>query len=239
MAKRFVTHNLVIGELSLGDRLEMPADIVHHAIDVMRIKFGQTLEIMDQYGAVAVASLSSDGRICIEAIDTSAPKRSLFELDLYVALIKWPRFEVMLEKACELGVRRVVPLVCERSVVRPTDWGPKALRLSRIVQEASRQSLNRLATELHEPQSLAFALAEHSNGLKLYAHFGDYLRLDAVLRQSAEISELAVFIGPEGGFSPKELGHLERLAQPLSLGTTTLRTETAAIAVAASLAILS
>lgn len=238
MAKRFVTHSLEIGQLSLGDRLAMPADIVHHALDVMRLKPGQALEIVDQHGAVAVAILSSDGSICIESVDLSIPPKVRFELDLCVALIKWPRFEMMLEKACELGVRRVVPLACERSVVRPNDWSPKAVRLNRIVQEASRQSLNRIATELCAPQNLDLALAMQVDRLKLYAHFGDYPRLSEVLQQSELSSNLAVFIGPEGGFSPRELVSLENLAQPLSLGTTTLRTETAAIAVAAGLAIL-
>ncbi len=218
-----------------GEPFELPSDIAHHVVDVMRLGPGDEIEITDDLQNLVVARLKRDGRADCQSIQKTAELKRRFRVTLAVALFKWPRFEWMLEKVTELGVDRIIPVECERSVVKASDWDKKADRLQKILVEAARQSLNPKLPVLEKPRAFKDLVGAPDVPQLYFAHLGQYRTLaDALPNWSGDI---AFVIGPEGGFSPNEVTTLEHNATPVSLGPTVLRAETAAVVCAGLLAL--
>jgi 16S rRNA (uracil1498-N3)-methyltransferase len=162
------------------------------------------------------------------------------QITLYQALLRGERFEWVLQKCTEVGVVAFTPVVCERSLVGSDDAGArKHERWARIVREAAEQSRRALLPKLAAPEPFEQACAAASqHDLAVLLWEGSAPPLKQVLREqatSATIGSVALFSGPEGGFTPDEVA----LAQghgvvSASLGPRILRAETAPL-VAASL----
>jgi 16S rRNA (uracil1498-N3)-methyltransferase len=175
------------------------------------------------------------------------------ELTLAAALPKGERQKWLVEKATELGVRRLVPLVTERGVAQPVESA--LLRLRRAVIEASKQCGRNRLMEIGEPAEASTWFAGEGSGFRVQGreqrsevreqeptarNHGPGWRLIAdpsgmalseIARGTANVSAA---IGPEGGFTPAELAAaIEHGWQPVSLGKSILRVETAALAIAA------
>ena len=139
------------------------------------------------------------------------------------------RFEWMVEKATEMGVDRIVPLIGERSERKVY----KSDRARRIALSAAKQSLKALIPEVEEPVSVTEFLQRPLEGIGLIAYCfeGSRVSITEALDGIDPDTPITVLIGPEGDFSPEEAAMaLERGYRPIHLGPSRLRTETAALA---------
>jgi len=217
---------------------ELRGDDARHLARVLRAQPGQQYEVSDGAGVylAEIAAIEKERVIfrVIEALDTpSAPMR----LTLFAALIKFDRFEWLVEKATELGVAAIVPVGAARSEKGLLEAaGKRAVRWRRIAHESSQQARRLGAPEIAEPLPLAAALAPAA-GLRYFLDEqpGAPPLLTAIPppaeRRSAD--SVALLTGPEGGWTNAE--RTVAIASgwtPVSLGPLILRAETAAIAAA-------
>jgi 16S rRNA (uracil1498-N3)-methyltransferase len=194
---------------------------------VLRLRAGDELELFDGEGGRYPAQLES-GEILRVGARLEAEARAL-EVVLAQALAKGEKMDLIVQKATELGVARIVPLVAERSVVKLSAerGASRTERFRRIAQEAARQCGRADVPLIDEPQQLEPLLAA-TDCLCLVLDPAERLRLSAAARG---VSRLLLAIGPEGGFSPAELALAQRSgALTVGLGPLVLRTETAGLA---------
>lgn len=221
--------------LVLGAQFALPAEATHYARDVLRLKQDDLVEVFDADGTAFVARIADVGppvEVVLErAIDRDATE-SPCRITLYQAVPRKERFEWLLEKVTELGVERVVPLETQRSVVRvpPNKATDRVERWQRICDEAARQCGRAQATSVEPPTTLDDALARppHARELVLAPSAADAFG-DAVPTTARDV---ALWIGPEGGFAPDELLALTARAVAVRLGPRVLRSETAGIVAA-------
>ena len=142
-------------------------------------------------------------------------------------------FKNMSEKATELGVTRLVPVISDRTIVRlaPGDGAAKRARWQRIAEEAARQSDAKWLPEILAPVSFADSLPLVRATTCFVGALADPPPepVGAALARLANAADVAVYVGPEGDFTPQELSALREVATPVSFGSTVLRAETAAI----------
>jgi 16S rRNA (uracil1498-N3)-methyltransferase len=222
-----------------GERAALDGPEAHHLLHVMRAKPGEQITLFDGSGAEFDAQIVACGRANVEVrilgrrtVDRELP----FELTVGVSLPKGDRQKWLVEKLTELGVTRLVPLVTGRGVAQPTDSALE--RLERSVIEAAKQcGRNRLMT-VAKPQALGEWVAAESNELKIRRFVAD--------PGGAPLAEFAPFerratqlaIGPEGGLTEAEISAAVAAGwQTVDLGPRILRVETAAVALAAVVAL--
>ena len=209
-------------------------DLVHQWRTVFRYNVGSQVILFDGTGVdylVMITSLRNLGAT-IEVVQKKNNKRKpKIELTICVGLIKKDNFELVVQKVTELGVSRIIPVLCERSEKKNINIE----RLQKIVIESSEQSGRCDLAVIHEIIELSDLLQRGTlpeNKIVLHPdgqYIGDML-------QAKTPTDLAVFIGPEGGFSDRELKEFaEHNIPSISLGPQILRAETASIAVASLL----
>lgn len=249
-------HRLLVETSLLNEESPvLPADAARH-LKVLRPKSGEEIELFDGRGrcrVFKVQGLRFDERGClIPASETLNFKPLTLNLTLFACVTKGSRWDWTIEKATELGVARIVPVISDRTIVRiPKDERTaKRERWMRIAEDAARQSDSKWLPEIVEavdfkdalslvrettcfigaltnppPRPLMAAVAE-----KVKVKGGGGRRKgDIPLSTSTPDLDLSVFIGPEGDFTPEELKALMEIAIPTSFGPSTLRAETAAI----------
>ena len=214
-----------------GSPLALSPEEARHAA-AQRLRVDDAVALFDGrgHGAYArVASIGARGRgIQIEIAERfDAPAPAVPRL-LYCALPKGERLATLLDMATQLGMTRFTPLLCARSVVQPgTGWQTRA---QRICIEACKQSRRLHLPELGEPEALttALAAARETTPCVWFAHPGATEKPRAAAIPSTGV---AIFIGPEGGFTDSEADAAERAgATRVDLGSRLLRIETAALA---------
>jgi 16S rRNA (uracil1498-N3)-methyltransferase len=207
----------------------------HHLSRVVRLKKGEQVEVSDReslFEAEVEAASAKEVRFRLtRALPVSKPAAVL---EVGLAVIKFPRFELAVEKLTELGVATIVPVAAERSDRGLVQAAAKRLdRWRTIAEEAAQQSRRLAPPEILEPLSLAEALARPAD-LRVFLDF------DAPpLRETAHAPAcgVALLIGPEGGWTLAEReAALAVGAIAASFGETVLRAETAALAAAAWIA---
>lgn len=219
----------------LSDKdLVVEEDTSKHITGVLRMKAGAELLLTDGKGTKAHATITDDHRkrcaVHIDFIEKEAEKTST--VCIAISLLKnAARFEWFLEKATEIGVAEIIPLLCERTEKEAFRHD----RMQAILISAMLQSQQCWLPLLHEPTSFENVIETIDYQNKLVAHCGPQQKksLYEVLKKFEGSS--IILIGPEGDFTETEIEH--SLAQnflPVTLGNTRLRTETAGI-VAASL----
>jgi len=205
-----------------------------HAAEVLRLQQGDVVSLFDGAGRVANARLILVGKRRVEAeiLDVATSPLPAGRTTLVQALPKGKLFEWILEKAVELGVSRIVPLLTEHTVVQieGSDRQRKKEKWERVVVEACKQCGQNWLPEIMLPVSLPDFLKEtppavsvigslHPGATRLHEAVPSPLRVDA-----------AIWIGPEGDFSRSELDRVvARGVCPVSLGDIVLRVETAAM----------
>ncbi|OGR83391.1 MAG: hypothetical protein A2636_06295 [Elusimicrobia bacterium RIFCSPHIGHO2_01_FULL_64_10] len=217
-------------------------DTSRHLSRVLRKKRDDTVQIFDGRGLVRVARITDDSdpdRLQGEILGRDPEPRPADapKVRLYPALLKGPRFEWLLEKAVELGVESIRPVVTDRVVVKlgADRAGAKASRWKKIVIAAAQQCGRAAVPEVFPPASLRSALNDSDldcPGLLLWESESRQ-SLSQVLQKPAFASgrTIRLFVGPEGGFTMAEARMVQSTgAQPASLGGSILRAETAAIA---------
>jgi 16S rRNA (uracil1498-N3)-methyltransferase len=221
-----------------GERAQLVGSEAHHLLHVMRAKRGDEVTLFDGSGDQFTARIESWGRadIDLEVLTRETVDRVLpIHLTLGVALPKGDRQRWLVEKATELGVSRLTPLVTERSHEHQSE--SSLVKLRRAVVEASKQCGRNRLMEIVEPTPLAAFLGNDAPvALRLFAQPGG-TALGQLLHEhrGAILGEVAIAIGPEGGFTDHECETAVHHGwQPVSLGNRILRIETAALALAAA-----
>ncbi|MFN3523860.1 MAG: 16S rRNA (uracil(1498)-N(3))-methyltransferase [Phenylobacterium sp.] len=220
----------VAHDLSAGTELLLNADQSRYLAAVMRRAVGDQILVFNGRDGEWRATLTEAGkrgaRLRIEAIERTQAIGP--DLELVVALVKRARLETIVEKAAELGARRVRPVITERTNADHT----KVARLQAIATEAAEQTGRLDVPEILEPVKLERLVAGWEPGRRLVFcdEAGDAAPLLTALAGQAP-GPWAILIGPEGGFSPAERARLRALdyAVPAALGPRILRADTAAI----------
>ncbi len=237
MSRRFFCEQPITTET-----VELSESEAHHVIHVMRAKVGDEVMLFDGTGVECAATIARIGRRDVELrvqsrslVDRELP----FDVVLAVALPRGDRQEWLVQKAVELGVTRLVPWHTQRSVARPK---AKSLeRLRRTVVEASKQCGRNRLMDIAEPCDYESVLPQAEQRRSLLAHVGAAVGPHSALNElPREISASGIQfgIGPEGGFTDQE-AELAAAAgwQLVDLGPRILRTETAAVVLAAYVAL--
>ena len=208
-----------------------------HIIRVLRKTLGDTLMITNGKGSVFTSEIiSADQRsVQVKILKEHSHPRPDYELHMAVAPTKnIDRFEWFLEKATEIGVSQITPIICERSERKVV----KLERLKRIILNAAKQSLKYHLPKLNEPILFNHLLSDVNETSKYIAHCEETNRHSLFKSVSAGENAI-VLIGPEGDFSVKEITTaLEQGFIPVTLGESRLRTETAAVAACHTFALL-
>ena len=212
-----------------GDLLELAPEEAHHLRDVLRIREGERVFLLNGKGQEFEAEVVKAGREGVWVLPTrlsrSEPEPA-FRLEILIPLLKGGRTEFLVEKATELGVSRIFPFVSRRAVARPS---PRTLeRLYRRSIQALKQCGRLWLPLLEAPAPLEELLPKTRASGRFFA----YEKGGAPLHRAFEPppGDLALAVGPEGGFSPEEAALLEAFDfLPLTLGPYILRAETAAL----------
>jgi len=208
-----------------------------HIIKVLRKKEGDILHITNGEGWCFEAEISLAGqKNCVAKIVAKHFKaKTNYNLHLVVAPTKMnDRYEWFLEKATEIGVDSITPIICDHSERKFI----KQERFEKIVQSAMKQSLHYHLPKLNQALSFSQFIKQDFKGQRFIAHC-EPLDKRSLKQQLKAKEDVTILIGPEGDFSVKEieiaLGHG---FIPVTLGDTRLRTETAAIVACHSVAFL-
>lgn len=224
--------------LFVPDRLAEAASLTidgaqaHYLTRVMRVAPGDAVILCDDQTGEWLARVEEAGKRDVTLIVGARlrPREGVPDVWLCAALLKKPNFDLVLEKATELGVRRVQPVVTRRCVADKLN----AERAQAIVTEAAEQCARTALPELADPVKLDAMLRDWPRDRTLF--FADENGGDPASRAFApHPAPAALLVGPEGGFDEAERAAIRALpqARPISLGPRILRAETAAIAACA------
>lgn len=201
-----------------------------HIIKVLRKKTGDILHITNGKGYLFKAEITLDLANKCEAnlLNYEFQEKSNLHLHIAIAPTKMnDRYEWFLEKACEIGIQEITPIICDHSERKKI----KIERFQKIIQSACKQSLQFHLPILNKATSASEFIKTHSQKTKLIAHCEETNKtsLKEVLQKS-DIKNLTILVGPEGDFSTKEINlALSNEYKAVTLGKTRLRTETAGI----------
>ena len=227
-------HRLLVDTASLENETPVLSSEAAAHLKVVRPKSGERVELFDGKGRTREYAVTASGRgfvlaAAAPAVEFSRPPA----MTLFACVTKGSRWDWTIEKATELGVTRIVPVVSSRTIVPIADGEREAKRRrwERVAADAARQSDAKWLPEVLAPMSFAESLAL-VRGTECFV--GALVTpppvpvAEAARRRRGEL-EPAIYVGPEGDFSPEELTELVKIATPVSFGSTILRAETAAI----------
>ena len=215
--------------------LLLDEDTSRHVAQVLRMQEGEQLHLTDGNGSLLLAEITQAHKkhTAVRILQTRKKDASARRVTIAVSLVKnASRFEWFLEKATEIGVAEIVPLICERTEKERFRHD----RMNTICISAMLQSQQCWLPVLHEPVSLPDFLVQDKAEQKFIAHCitGEDKR---ALSTFQPFNSSTILIGPEGDFTPNEITEALHLGYiPVSLGDTRLRTETAGVVAAALLA---
>ncbi|MFT7898561.1 16S rRNA (uracil(1498)-N(3))-methyltransferase [Tenacibaculum ascidiaceicola] len=225
--------------LTTSKEITFNKDESRHIIRVLRKKEGDILHITNGNGILFFAEIIiGNDKKCIAKIIKYEEKPRTRDYYLHVAIAPTKnndRLEWFLEKATEIGIDEITPIICknsERKVVK-TD------RLQRIVQSAMKQSLQFTLPKLNTPTSFSDFIKNDFSEEVFIAHCEEHTEKKFLKNIASPKSKYTILIGPEGDFSHEEIQEsLNKKFIPISLGENRLRTETAGLNVVQSIAYL-
>lgn len=207
----------------------LPQEEAKHVVRVLRMQVGDTLLLTDGAGHFVNCHISAiEGKKCTVVFDKIEQQEALpYTLHLAVAPTKnTNRYEWLLEKATEIGVASIIPLISSHSERKTL----KTSRLEKILIAAMKQSQKAYLPKLHEPMTFAELLANPFEGKKYIAHCNQDFSRISVNSDYKKGEEVTILIGPEGDFSPEEIQKAQQLGyKSVHFGNSRLRTETAGI----------
>jgi len=214
-----------IGQFDLNskDVKCLDTEIIHQIKDVLKFKIGEEVVLCDGKGKAAIGILKQIDKKSLEflMIDFFSTKKNDQYVVLCAAMLKRDSFEWLLQKAVEVGVDEIIPIISERTV----KIGANEKRWQKIIKEAAEQSERLLLPKLHAPQSLKDALKIKGVKKIFFDPSGD-----SIDKLKTKDRNIAVFIGPEGGWNESEINQAKTAeAVILKLGDTILRGETAGV----------
>ncbi len=217
------------------DRVALTPEDFHHLVRVLRLREGDEFEAVTGDGHRFLCRLERAGTAWWGRIQRAAydPRESPFRIHLAPALIKWERFEWILQKGVELGVASFHPVLSERtSSTRHGGYCPRKLeRWHRILQEALKQCGRGCLPRLEEPTPLAAVLERLAKHPIVFLDENTHRPLQQRVEELVGCQECLLLVGPEGGWDERERT-LVRMkgVPPVGLGPRILRAETAAVA---------
>ena len=199
-----------------------------HIIKVLRKKESDILHVTNGLGFLFTTeiTIASDTKCTVKIVSFEKQEAPKFHLHLAVAPTKMnERYEWFLEKATEIGIHEITPIICEHSERKVI----KIDRFQKILESAMKQSLHYYLPKLNEPITFKDFIKTQNSGQLFIAHCEE-VEKKSLKNELKTNGDVTILIGPEGDFSVKEI-QLAIAANfiPVSLGTTRLRTETAAI----------
>jgi 16S rRNA (uracil1498-N3)-methyltransferase len=213
-------------------------DEIHHMRDVLRLKAGDEVCIFNGRNEQARAKITliDAARVAvnIQSVD-KVQEAGAVNIILACAVPKKAKFEYIIEKCTELGVGEIMPLKTARSEVffSAEKMGAKQARFQKVAVNAAKQSGRLQIPKVYPMMPLSEALRKCTVGtLAIFPSLvGQPPHIRTIMGQAKQVSQIIIFIGPEGDFTPEE----NRMAQqhgchPVSLGATVLKVDTAAIA---------
>jgi 16S rRNA (uracil1498-N3)-methyltransferase len=222
----------VEGPLAAGRDVRLDGAPAHYLLRVMRVGEGDIVILCDDITGEWPSRVEQAGKrdLLLRPVERLRPREQVPDFWLCAALLKKDRFDIVLEKASELGVRRIQPVLTRRCVADRLNPG----RARTILTEAAEQCARTALPELAEPVKLDVLLRDWPADRVLF--FADELGgAPAAEAFSAHSGPAALLTGPEGGFDDAERALIRALpqARPITLGPRILRGETAAIAATA------
>jgi len=220
--------------------ITLDEDVSRHVVQVLRMKPGEELNLTDGKGNLITCSITNDNKkhCTVQVKGTSHKEQGTRKISVAISLLKnTNRFEWFLEKATEIGVNEIIPLICERTEKEKFRMD----RLQGICISAMLQSRQAWLPLLHEPvQFDDFVIRQFEDRTRLIAHCIDNRKKELGHQQIGTRTNHLICIGPEGDFTPAEIElALENDFIPVALGETRLRTETAGVVAATLLQLLS
>lgn len=224
----------------------LAAEEARHARNVLRLHRGDDVYVFDGEGgeylcAIDELTQTSARLTVVELVEAASPESPL-TLTLAVALLKGEKFDLVIQKATELGVTSILPLITKRADVRIHDADEarkKVARWQRIALEATKQCGRARRLKVGQPVSLESLVATPGNDGQLrlmFAERGGTSFAEAVSNLSFAPTQLTAIVGPEGGFADEEIAESRAAGWNIvTMGGRIMRAETAAIAIAALL----
>ena len=231
--------------LQAATTLVIEGEEAKHALKVLRLRVGDVCEVFNGCGQAAtgrIAATSGSSHMTLAEHTPLPAMPPVAGITLALAIPKGSNMDLIVQKAVEMGVQRIIPLITERTIVRidAKEAAAKTAKWSRTVLEACKQCGVNTLPVVEQPQSYAaFLLRSDLPALKLQCAIVPHARPMRELLEAARAAgqgECVLLIGPEGDFSPAEYAAGEAAGyQPTSLGPIILRVETAVfLAVAAA-----
>lgn len=213
---------------SNSDTFSFDKEESKHIVKVLRKKEGDILHVTNGLGFLFTTEIvfASEKKCTVKIVQSELHQPTDFYLHLAVAPTKMnDRFEWFLEKATEIGIHEITPIICDHSERKII----KTERFEKIIESAMKQSLQFYLPKLNDPITFTSFINQNKDGNLFIAHCEETekrLLKDSIIQKE----KYTILIGPEGDFSEKEI----KLATdnnylPVSLGNTRLRTETAAV----------
>jgi 16S rRNA (uracil1498-N3)-methyltransferase len=240
---RFPVHRFhVPPELSAGGEFNLPPAEARHAAQVLRLRADEVVVVLDGAGGEMRCAVTEAGRkqVRLRVLERRSVPRLPWRLTLVQAVLKGKAMDLIIQKAVELGVSEIVPVLTERSVPHLDDARADARqeKWQAIAVEAIKQCGSAWLPKVGAPHSLADLLAAGKvtkvallcslapGARQPRAVFADFRQ-----RHGHNPANASLWVGPEGDFTPGELAAIQTAgAIPITLGPLTLRAETAAIA---------
>ncbi|MDD6396526.1 MAG: 16S rRNA (uracil(1498)-N(3))-methyltransferase [Firmicutes bacterium] len=222
-----------------GDFITISGQDASHIVKSLRMKPGDSLTVCGGQGVDFICEIAeiTDNSVLLKVIDkVDTDSEPSVRITLYQGYPKGDKLELIIEKSIELGVNRIVPVLMQRSVSRPDTKSAvkKHERHQKLALSAAKQCGRGIIPEVGQMISfrqMTAELAGHQAVIFFYECGGE--PLSAVIEKitSRQITDIAIVIGPEGGFDPVEADALkESGAMTATLGKRILRTETAPLA---------
>jgi len=223
--------------------ITLPEALAHHAVRVLRLRDGDSITLFNGQGGETPATLRVQGKSALAHLGDQDPREA--ELELCITLVQGlpasGKMDGIVEKAVELGVHTLVPVMAQRSPAQAQDRLQKRLEhWQRIVQAASAQCGRNRLMQIAPPLPFAAALRQtpqQADAMRLLCHPEGGQTLGQAL--APPVRAVTLCVGPEGGWSAEERQLAQTLGvQTIRFGTRVLRTETAGIALVAAVSAL-
>ena len=197
----------------------------HHIKNVMRFKIGDPVIVVTDNLKTYLAKITEYNKssVLLNIIDNT------LNVTLAQSLIKKDKFELVLQKATELGIKEIIPLQAKRSIIKIDNFEKKLLRYNTITKEASEQSERSSLPIISNIKTIKdIDYSKYDYIFTAYAR-NELISLNNQLKSIKKTDNILVLIGPEGGFDESEIEYLKEKSNLVSLGNTILRSETAAL----------
>lgn len=222
--------------LEMNSKFAFDKEQAHHIKNVLRMKNNDIVRAVDEnqqvfYVEIEIENKEVYGKVVEQLVDES---ESSLEITLVMGMIKGDKWDYLIQKACECGVHKIVPLISKRCVIKAKEekMDRKLERWNKIALEACEQCKRTHQVEVCEPVTMKkISEIEFDLGIIAYED-ADFKasNLADLLKENPDVKKIAILIGPEGGFDADEVAFARSLNYHcVSLGNRILRAETAAI----------